>query len=77
MKKRISLKSLKRPAAIFILLLLISGMLFYWYEYRPSIIREKCSVAAEKLSNKDEYVYEIVYRHCLRSHGIEYPEHKE
>jgi len=77
MKKRISLKAVKKPVVIFALLFLIGGMLFYWYEYRPSMIREKCSAIAEKISPKDEYVYEICYRHCLRSLGIEYPARKE
>jgi len=32
---------------------------------------------AEKISGKDEYVYEVIYRHCLRKHGIEYSDLKE
>ena len=76
MKKRPSLKILKRPA-ILVLVLLVAAGLFYWYEYRPSMIREKCSIAAEKVSDKDEFIYEVVYRHCLRSCGIEYPAWKE
>jgi len=56
---------------------LIAGTLFYWYGYRPGMVREKCSIAAEKMSDKDLYIYEIYYRHCLRSHGIEYSEPKE
>jgi hypothetical protein len=62
---------------ILFFVLLIAGGLFFWYEYRPSMIRAKCSVEAEKRANKDEYVYEIVYRHCLRTHGIEYTEQKD
>ena len=60
-----------------VIALLIAGGLFFWYEYRPSLIRAKCSVEAEKRADKDEYVYEIVYRHCLRTHGIEYYEQRE
>jgi hypothetical protein len=52
--------------------LLIAGGLFYWYEYRPSMVRETCSTFAEKESEKDVFMYEIIYRHCLRKHGIEY-----
>jgi hypothetical protein len=77
MKQRRSVNFLKRPLAILVFLFLVAGGLFYWYEYRPSMIRKKCAAAAEKLSNKDEYIYEIVYRHCLRSCGIEYPAKKE
>jgi hypothetical protein len=51
---------------------LLSIGLFYWYEYRPAKVRETCSTFAEKESEKDVFLYEIVYRHCLRKHGIEY-----
>ena len=77
MKERRFSNAMRRPLLILALVFLIAGTLFYWYEYRPSIVREICSAAAEKMSNKDEYVYEIVYCHCLRSHGIEYSERKE
>jgi hypothetical protein len=63
--------------ALIILALLIGGGLFYWYEYRPSIVRERCSIEAEKRADKDAFVYEIIYRHCLRKNGIEYTEQKE
>ncbi len=57
--------------------LLIGGGLFYWYEYRPSMVRERCSIEAEKRADKDAFLYEIIYRHCLRKHGVEYTEQKE
>ena len=60
-----------------VIALLIAGGLFFWYEYRPSLIRATCSMEAEKRADKDEYVYEIIYRHCLRKHGIEYVEQRE
>jgi hypothetical protein len=53
---------------------LIAGGLFYWYGYRPSMVRETCSKFAEKAAEKDLFVYEIIYRHCLRTNGIEYNE---
>ena len=77
MKQRKALEVFKRPLIILIFALLIAGGLFFWYEYRPSMIRAGCSVEAEKRADKDEYVYEIIYRHCLRAHGLEYPEQKE
>jgi hypothetical protein len=57
---------------IIVFALLAGGGLFYWHEYRPAMIREACSEFAEKESAKDVFVYEIVYRHCLRKNGIEY-----
>jgi len=78
MKQRISLEVVKRPLIILIfVLLIVGGGLFFWYEYRPSMVRARCSTEAEKMSGKDEFVYEIIYRHCLRKHGIEYMERKE
>jgi hypothetical protein len=67
-----------RAAAFLVFLaLLIGGGLFFWYEYRPAKVRERCSSEAEKRAEKDPFVYEIIYRHCLRTHGIEYCEQKE
>ena len=77
MKQKRSLEVLKRPLIILILALLVAGGLFFWYEYRPSTVRARCSTEAEKMAGKDEFVYEIIYRHCLRKHGIEYSEKKE
>jgi len=67
----------KTFVSLVILSLFIGAGLFYWFEYRPSIVRERCSVEAEKRADKDAFVYEIIYRHCLRKHGVEYPEQKE
>lgn len=68
----------KRPFAFLIMLAFVTaGSLFFWYEYRPGMVREKCSVEAQKRADNDPFVYEIIYRHCLRTHGIEYFEQKE
>ena len=73
MKKNKSLAVLKAPLIILIFFaFLIAGGLFYWYEYRPGMVRELCSEFAEKESGKDLFVYEIIYRHCMRKNGLEY-----
>jgi hypothetical protein len=78
LKQRRSLALFKRPfGRLIVLALLIGAGLFFWYEYWPSVVREKCSMEAEKRADKDPFVYEIIYRHCLRTHGIEYCEQKE
>lgn len=77
MKLKRPLAILKKPLVILIFAVLIAGGLFFWYEYRPSMIRARCSIEAEKMANKNGYVYEIIYRHCLRSQGIESCEQKE
>ena len=69
-KIKVSLKISLLSLAVF--LIIIGTGLFYWYEYRPAKVRETCSSFAEKESEKDVFLYEIVYRHCLRKHGIEY-----
>jgi len=57
--------------------LLIAGGLFFWFGYRPAMVRESCSREALGRADKDPFIYEIVYRHCLRTYGIEYCEQKE
>jgi hypothetical protein len=72
MKKNKSSEFFKAPLLILILIVLsIAGGLFYWYEHRPSMVREICSEFAEKESGKDLFVYEIIYRHCIRKNGLE------
>jgi hypothetical protein len=64
----------KKSVLYIIIALFIAAVFFYWYEYRPSMARKQCSIEAEKRANDDAFVYEIVYRHCLRTQGIEYSE---
>jgi hypothetical protein len=72
MKKNKSLDVLKVPLVILIVFVFsVAGGLFYWYEYRPSMVRELCSEFAEKESGRDLFVYEIIYRHCMRKNGLE------
>ncbi len=80
MKERRVLTSFERRSAftfIIALALFIGAGLFFWYGYRPSMVMEKCSIEAKKMADKDPFVYEIIYRHCLRTHGIEYFEQDE
>ncbi len=62
----------KLVVALIILVVLIAGGMFFWLEYRPGMVRATCSMEAEKRADRDEFVYEIIYRHCLRRHGVEY-----
>ncbi|MCL5023506.1 MAG: hypothetical protein M1497_09105 [Nitrospirae bacterium] len=63
--------------ALAVLVLLLAGGWFFWFQYRPSMVRARCAAEAEKRADKDEFVYEIIYRHCLRKCGIEYTGQKE
>jgi hypothetical protein len=78
MKQKRYLEVLKIPLImLFILVFLFGGGWFYWYEYRPSMVREACSKLAEKEADKDMFIYEIIYRHCLRKNGMEYSKSEE
>lgn len=47
---------------IILLVVLVAGFAFYWYEYRPSQARKQCSTK----SYSEDY-----YKKCLRERGIE------
>jgi hypothetical protein len=55
-------------------ILLISGGVFYWYEYRPSKIRTECNEYADKRSRdgslNDAERYEFRYKFCLSQKGL-------
>lgn len=76
-RERSSVFSKRLFTLLLMLAFLTAGSLFFWYEYRPGMVREKCSVEAQKRADNDSFVYEIIYRHCLRTHGIEYFDQKE
>lgn len=60
-----------------ILLLLIGGGLFYWYEWKPSKIGERCLAEAEfnsvHLSDSvlRQQAIDDYYRNCTRRFGLE------
>ena len=76
-QRRLSTFIERRCGLIIALAIIIGAGLFFWYGYRPGMVMEKCSIEAEKRADKDPFVYEIIYRHCLRTHGLEYFEQKE
>jgi hypothetical protein len=49
------------------LVVMLSGILFYWFEYRPSQIKKNCWSFASGLNRGAEETY----RGCLRDHGLE------
>lgn len=50
---------------IILLVLVILGFAFYWFEYRPAEIRKKCSTISSYAKNETEY-----YQVCLRDNGL-------
>ena len=54
--------------------LIIFGVLFYWYGYRPSKIKQECARISTQIDSKDsklepqkqEYMYDI----CIKARGL-------
>lgn len=75
----------KRIIIIIALISIISGAIFYWYEWRPSQIIKKCSHRAEGMYGLTKSLpglpsipesvrqsqKEITYKDCLRENGLE------
>ena len=76
--KKISLPKMNRITKLAILVLLILGSWFYWFQYRPSKIRAECAEKAKEFIRDSKDLsfsegiagYELVYKNCLRSKGI-------
>ncbi len=62
-KKSIKNKSMKLKIISILIVVAILGGVFYWFQWRPSQIREECS--------KGDGIIEVLYKQCLREHGLE------
>jgi hypothetical protein len=70
--------SSKQYFGIIMLGLLILGGAFYWYEYKPSKIKQQCSAEArfdqrailEPNDSKRQEVINMYYEDCLMRFGI-------
>lgn len=67
-------EKIKKYYPIFIIILIILGVVFYWYEWRPTQIKKECSMEAYDSSitsprrpweSPDDY-----YKKCLRENGL-------
>lgn len=62
----------KKKIIISVIIILILGIPFYWFQYRPSSIRKYC--AKEYLGSRHYYFVseesEKKYFNCLRAHGM-------
>ena len=69
---------------VIIVILLIAGGLFYWYEWRPSRVYIECQHKAKKwfknysedkleskFTSDKERAYNFIYENCLRQKGID------
>ena len=64
--------------SIVIIILLITGFAFYWYEFRPSMIRKNCNTKSQNFTSGSlsEFMatqanYDENYKKCLREYGLE------
>lgn len=55
---------------IVILILVILGITFYWYEWRPSEIKKECIDVAKDKTMGFGKLYESYYKNCLREKGL-------
>lgn len=56
----------------YILLLLILAIVFWWFQIRPSSIRNKCGIEARVwTANGNTVSYDDVYKRCLHENGLE------
>ena len=68
---------------ILVIFIVIAGLLFYWYSYRPIKIRENCAkeanfnakgreVGFDYLENQKVYntAYDSAYKECLNLNGL-------
>jgi hypothetical protein len=57
-----------------LLLLILLGSSFYWFQIRPANIRSYCNWSVRWGPDKPNYltreVYDFLYKSCLRSKGI-------
>lgn len=55
-----------------VLIVFVVGIMFWWFQLRPSYICSFCSKEAKRMTNNNvtSQRYEIYYEACLRDHGL-------
>lgn len=56
----------KSLLVISIIILLVLGFAFYWFEWRPTEIRKSCADTASVFSDGDRF-----YKNCVMQNGLE------
>ena len=73
-----NMEKLKQYKYIILILLITLGFVFYWFEYRPTKIKETCSaeahmglrILAEANDNKRQEMINSYYYDCLMRFGL-------
>lgn len=67
---------IKQYWLIIVIILILSGGYFYWFQWRPSQIAKECNKeAVEKAKEVKDgsqaiKIYDICYKSCLREKGL-------
>lgn len=70
------MEKLKKYKYIILILLIVLGLSFYWYEWRPSRAYLYCDELVRKVIKQDDKVdnwttvYDYGFKVCLRQKGI-------
>jgi len=74
------MEKIKQYKYIILIILVILGFAFYWFQLRPTQIRSKCWDTVEKIKNgeikSDNYLDKFfptdnLYTNCLKEKGLE------
>lgn len=60
----------KQYLGFIILVLMIFGVLFYWFALRPSSIKKGCNYWAAGRAQGYVNEYDLLYKQCLREEGL-------
>ena len=71
------MEKIKQYKFIILVVLIVLGFTFYWYEWRPSTISKQCNAIAVEKTKKSigassaEITYNMIYKSCLREKGLQ------
>jgi hypothetical protein len=57
--------------AIIVIILIVIGGIFYWFQLRPAQIRKECTENSYIDKKNQKYFLETSYSECLKKHGLE------
>jgi len=64
------MKKLKEYWLIILIVLALFGYAFYWFQWRPSHIKQECYKTADSWANGSGWAFNYHYSQCLRSKGL-------
>jgi hypothetical protein len=55
---------------LILFIVILGGLIFYWYQYRPTQIRSACNSQATNFAGGVITLYEHEYTKCLHEKGL-------